>query len=636
MDWTYIALNRGIGGEMDRAACEAAKKEPSRHYSNSARWRMFAAVIALALIGFTTDSPGQTSVESLERPGGQPIQGWLEGDVRSGFRFRTREPGTSVAIEAGSVVQASGSSADVLAGLPPFRVLVGESLRLSGLIQSIGESTVKLKLSWHQAEVTVPRPGVQAVIQRPGEARRLADGFNRLDASRWSVEGKASVVAEPSLSGSSSLRIASEGASLKHRLADPVPAGRLDLAFFDEGSVVPGREWFAELTFEGPSGPVIIKIDLGWSEESLAVSCPRGPSLQVQRLARTRGWHRLIVRFGPEQTEISVDGNELAHGKNPNGQLVAIRLASLPTSSRTIPKEVAGYVDDLQIIRFSEPATSFEVDIAQDEARLVTGDQLFGQLVKADGEHVLMSVAGKSINLSWKEVAGLFFTRLPVQGTTVDGLLARVEWLASSGDDPVDLDVAEGAITAVSGQVIRMATPYSGVLGIPRPRVRKITIFGAGRRVVFDPAAHHLGDEPSRSPPLLDPPLHEGGRLERTVELADVPDGQALLVMDVLEVVGEDNDVNYSPFVRKGELRTWVTVNGQRVDYLNRYVKTPNHTPERVAIPIPAGLLRAGKNTLRLELTGMATKAEQLDDFGVLGMALEFRRDADAVKAPSP
>ena len=96
MDWTYIALNRGIGGEMDRAACEAAKKEPSRHYSNSARWRMFAAVIALALIGFTTDSPGQTSVESLERPGGQPIQGWLEGDVRSGFRFRTREPGTSV------------------------------------------------------------------------------------------------------------------------------------------------------------------------------------------------------------------------------------------------------------------------------------------------------------------------------------------------------------------------------------------------------------------------------------------------------------------------------------------------------------------------------------------------------------
>jgi hypothetical protein len=46
-----------------------------------------------------------------------------------------------------------------------------------------------------------------------------------------------------------------------------------------------------------------------------------------------------------------------------------------------------------------------------------------------------------------------------------------------------------------------------------------------------------------------------------------------------------------------------------------------------VAIPIPAGLLRPGKNTVRLELTAMDTK--ELDDFGVLQMALEFRRAPD-------
>ena len=45
---------------------------------------------------------------------------------------------------------------------------------------------------------------------------------------------------------------------------------------------------------------------------------------------------------------------------------------------------------------------------------------------------------------------------------------------------------------------------------------------------------------------------------------------------------------------------------------------------ERVAIPIPAGLLHAGKNTVGLQLTGMAGESRVLDDLGVLQIALEF------------
>ncbi len=338
----------------------------------------------------------------------------------------------------------------------------------------------------------------------------------------------------------------------------------------------------------------------------------------------------------PKQIEISVDGQELAHGKSPDGQLAVFRMASSATSSPTIPKEVAAYVDDLEIIRFAEPAASFEIDISQDEARLVTGDQLFGEVRKAEGERVFMSIEGKPVNLSWNEVSGLFFRRLPAQGATIDGLLARVEWRAAAGEDPADLDFAEGAIIAVSGNTITMATPYSGVLRILRGRLRKIAIFGEGRRVVIDPAAHHLGDEPSHGQRGLDPPINEGGLLERTVELADLPNAPALLVMDVLSVVGEDNDETFSPYVRKGEFRTWVTINGQRVDFLNRYVKTRNDVPERVAIPIPPRLLRTGKNTLRLDLTGTASNPGHLDDFGVLGIALEFRRKPNAGTEPSP
>ena len=94
--------------------------------------------------------------------------------------------------------------------------------------------------------------------------------------------------------------------------------------------------------------------------------------------------------------------------------------------------------------------------------------------------------------------------------------------------------------------------------------------------------------------------------------------------MDVIQLVGENSDPEYSQQVRNGELRTYLAINGKRVDYLNHYLKTNNLTPERIAVPIPAGLLHTGKNVIRLELTGMATNEKQLDDFGLLQMAVEF------------
>jgi hypothetical protein len=209
-----------------------------------------------------------------------------------------------------------------------------------------------------------------------------------------------------------------------------------------------------------------------------------------------------------------------------------------------------------------------------------------------------------------------------------------VEWRCAPGGDPGDLDFADGALIAVSDQALKLATPYSGVLTIPHDRLRTLLVLGEGRRLLIDPAAHHLGDEISVTAPFFDPPLPEGGILERTFDLADVPERPAFVVMDVVQVVGESNDAIYSDLIRKGELKTYIAVNGQRVDYLNRHIKTRNETPERVAIPIPPKLLHPGKNTVRLELTGMVSKPNQLDDLGILQTAIEFA--ATPSRSPQP
>ncbi len=556
----------------------------------------------------------------------------MAGDTRNGFGFTPAAAGAVLALEAGSVIDFDGPGPNSLESPPAFRVLIGESLRLSGSLRGITPSAVRLGLRWQGREVIMPRPGVQAVVQRPGESRVLVDGFETLDPSRWTIMGKPELAAEPRQSDKHSLRLPAGGAtSLVHRLVEPMPTGRLDLAFFDDGAVVAGQHWSIELTFQGTSGTSPLRVSLGWSEESLAVESLAGPTLTVQRLARTPGWHRFSLRFGTDQTEVSVDGKELAHGKGPDGPLLAIKLATTTSAPSAPPKGLSGYFDDLQLIRFAEPTGSPELDTGQDEARLAVGDQLYGIIGHADGERLSMTVDGEAISLSWSDVSGAYFRRFPAVGAVVDGLLARVEWRSTAGDDADNIDFAEGALTAVSNQAVTLTTPFAGVLAIPRELLRKLVVQGEGRRIVFDPCAHHLGDELSTNLPLLDPPQPEGSVLERSIELAEIPADPAFLVMDVVGAVGLDNDPLWSQHVRNGELRTYVVVNGKRVDFLNRFVKR-NDVPERIAIPIPAGAFRPGRNVIRLELTAMNTK--ELDDFGVLQMALEFRRIAE--ERPQP
>ena len=571
---------------------------------------------------------GHSGGDSLERADGQKIQGRLEGNATAGFRFLPLADGTNAAIplDAGSIIHHEDTSADSLASAPPFHIMVGESGRLSGTLRELTRDTVRIGVGWQTGEVVLPRAAVRSIIQRPGEARVLADSFETLDRSRWSITGKAESVAEPRLREQHSLRLSAEGGSIVHNLEEPLAAGRLEFAYFDDGMIKAGKECVVETAFRGPAGRSMIRIILGWSEESLAVESPSG--LQVQRLARTQGWHRLLLRFGPDQTEISVDGKELAHGRGPGGPLASIRLA---TQGEPNPpaKSLAAHFDDLQLIRFAEPPASLEVDASQDEARLVVGDQLYGEIQSADPRRVVIAVDDKPVSLPWGEVSGLYLRRSPQQGTAIDGLLVRAEWRSAPGDQPMDSDFAEGALLNQTPASLTIATPYSGTLTIPRSDLRRLLVLGKGRRLVIDTCPHHLGDEISVTPPLLDPPQPEGLTLDRSIELANSfrDDQPAELVLDVVQIIAEAGDSEYSRQVRNGELRTNLSINGRRIDYLNRYIKsTSNDALERIRIPIPRGVLHAGKNTIRIEVTGAADSKALYDDLGILQIALEFPR----------
>ena len=469
------------------------------------------------------------------------------------------------------------------------------------------------------------------MVQRFGEARALVDAFETLDSSVWTTAGKPRIVADPADAGA--LLLPREGASIERRFDEPIGAGRIDLTFLDDGNVRAGRRWTLALIFRGPSGPVEARILLGWEEESLAVESPDGPALAVQRLARTEGWRRLTIRFGAERTEVSVDGKELAHGRGPSGPLESIRVATAGGKEKS-EDGPGGTIGEVQVFRFTPTPSSLEVDPSRDEARLVVGDQLFGAIRRGDRDRVEMTVDDRPISVRWEDLAGLYFARTPAPGAPVQGVLARVWWRSGDDDPARAADFAEGAVQELSDASLTLATPYLGTLTIPRDRLIRLRVFEPGLRLVIDPTAHHLGDEISVTPPLLDPPLPEGGVLERSINLPEVPTGPAFLSLDVIQVVGEAPGLPFSEFIRRGELKTYVEVNGKRVDYLNRHVVDTNETPARIRIPIPNGALVAGENRFRLVQTGVENNPTWYDDLGILGVAVEFAGSAADLQGP--
>ena len=569
-----------------------------------------------------------TRTESIARGDGGTIQGRVVGDAGSGFRFAptTGQPGDPVPLllRTGMVVTFDGPGGEP-AGFPPIRVELGSDGRISGRLVRADDATIQLENGPGGAKVEIIRAGTAGLAQRPGEAVVARDGFETLDPERWATIGEPDLVATPHLEGSRALSLPAQGPAITYTLAEPAASGRLEVAFHDPGGIAPGQQWFVDLLFRGSEGPESVRFVLDTSLESLGVQSLGGAALAVQHLARQPGWHRLAVRFGPE-TELAVDANILAHGRGPGGPLVEVRLAHRTVAAEPPESAMIVHFDDFRLVRLAEPVGGLEVAPRVDDVRLVDGDQIFGRFRAADPDVVRLEVDGREIPLAWTEVASIQFRRDPRQARVIDGLLVRVEW--RPGADPRDLDVIAGALLALTDASLTVATPYAGDLTLPRDRVKQLKVVGRGARLVVDPHAHHLGDEISVVAPRLDPPYPEGGTLERTFTLDAVPDPvsrPASVVLDVLDVVGtETGDPRYSALVRKGELRTNLLVNGQPVDYLNRHLTTRNETPERIRLPLPAGLLHPGINTIRFEQVGRSDNPSAFDDMGLLEIAVEF------------
>ncbi len=570
--------------------------------------------------------PGR--VETVELADGLKSIGQLVADPTSGVAFLRSGETVPIPLERVRSIKIEGPESDAPLGIPPFQVHLGNGNRISGKLLRLEGDKVRLDSGQGRLPWAVARSGITTIQQRPGEVQVLREGFETIDAGRWSQTGRPVVNADRHLVGDRALTLPAGGSSVTTRIPTPFGSGRVDLAYWDSATRAAGQRWFVDLTFrKGNSDLSTMRIVPGWTEEILAVETPGGPPLPVQPLSRKEGWHRLIVQFDDERVAVTLDGNDLAHGRGVGGPLIEIRLASETVGAAQPPEGLIAVIDDLRVVRLVEPSGRFEVDPSQDEVRLVSGDQLFGKLGACDADSVRLTLDGREIRLGWNDVAGLYPRRSSGSSSPIAGVWVDVEWRTVAGGDPRDLDRVEAVLAGVEETSVILDIPHVGRVSIPRDAIRQITVQGRSTRVLVDVHSHHLGD---RTTPDLDPPQPEKAPFEISFILDKVPVGASSILLDVLKVIGEEGNREFSAIVKKGELRTSVSLNGKKLDDLNRHVSTSNESPVRVRIAMPVGLLKVGDNRLKLEQTGTLADPLLRDNLGVLRIAIDFASESPA------
>jgi hypothetical protein len=471
-----------------------------------------------------------------------------------------------------------------IAGGWRFLLLGGQ--QLTGDLLGLDARVLRLRTAWVR-RLELPRSAVLGVTTLPGWRPRFADDF--ADLAAWVVSGKPSLVK----GDTPAVVFDAAGQEMLYKLPEPLAAGRVGVNFQERQNPA-GARWELEAVFQRPGGdPQTLRVTLAGAGEQYQVAAAGMAGEAPAGLARSPGWHRLIVQFTSGSLRITCDDDVLWYTlkQGPPGPLRQVRLACRAAGTGAPRGAVAWRAFGIEQAADESPRP--RGDATQDEVWLDDGDQLFGKIVRADRREVEFQGRFGARTLPWSRVHGLFLHRAAPPPATTAGAHVRLELVSSLTPER---DVLDGVVRSLDARELVLRHALLGELRLDRAFVREVRPQFHGRRIELDPGFHDLGAADRRA-------------WRGSFRLDAVPDGARL----VLDAVG----------LSENGPRTEVVVNGRQVDYLNRQVDRASRQPRRLTVALPREILETGENSLELRQAA-DPRGERHAACGISGIVLEI------------
>ena len=362
------------------------------------------------------------------------------------------------------------ASAAVRAAPPPlFRVGSGHVVLLrggeclTGQLLNLDADVLHLRTAWAD-KIELPRGAVAALTQVPGQLTLFEDDF-RDGTKAWTVTGK------PAVSGAVVLTVPNQ--ALTHVLPKALDAGRVGINF-EERDNATGARWLFEAEFHGEKVPRRLRIHVAGPGATYRVET-EGLDGVGRDVARSAGLHRLTIRFGPRSLAVLCDDAVLWYNleRGPGGSLRQVRLVCVEGEKVAATKGAVVWTEYAVAAAVDEPARP-PGDAAQDEIWLAEGDQLFGQVIKADRRVIVIKGRFGERSLSWSGVRGCFF-RAAVTPRPIEGERVRVLLHAPFGGEP---DVLVGVVKRTDDKALKLTHALLGEIVIERGWVKEVRRLG--------------------------------------------------------------------------------------------------------------------------------------------------------------
>jgi hypothetical protein len=360
-----------------------------------------------------------------------------------------------------------------LEGVPSlFRAGPGMLLRLSGGQQLSGvflgleRDALLFRTAWAD-RLTIPRPSVVSLTHLPGQRTVFAHDLTG-KLTGWAVQGT------PVLS-STGVVLARPGQALTCT-PSRISTGRVEVNFRTQAKPA-GARWVVEALFARKGGDRVVRVTLAGSTDRLAVD-PGGLAGTAEPLASGEGWRRLYIDFSAGSLRLSVDDEALWYtlAAGPGGPLRQVRLACLaPDRPAAIggSVELASFVLQREAARRPHPPG----DSTQDELWLGDGDQLFGQVVRADREGIELKGRFGIKRYAWTSLRGWF----PRQGKGAVGARSPTVRLGIRSGLRAEVDTLDGTLTALDTRRLTLRHAVLGDVALERTRVAWVRPVSAGR-----------------------------------------------------------------------------------------------------------------------------------------------------------
>ncbi len=298
---------------------------------------------------------------------------------------------------------------------------------ITGPFLGLDKNTLTLRAAW-AARVELPRAAVASIDPLPGWRTVTEEDFH---------DG---------------------GKGLPYTLAKPLTAGRLGVNFQRRGTV--------ELLFQQADRSRRVTVTVAETGANYAMDSG-GLKGVARTVARTPGWHRLLVYFTKRSLRITCDDDVLWYNleQGPGGSLKQVTIRCQKSSGEAIAW--TEFCLERAMKEYPKPPA----DAEQDEVQLADGDQLFGRIVGADRRTLRIEGRFGKRSLPWTELAGCSFRRTdaPPRGNQA----ANVRLLVYSGLGS-DVDVLDGVVTALDERRLTLRHPLLGEVTLERGRVREL------------------------------------------------------------------------------------------------------------------------------------------------------------------